>query len=406
MAEYQDREHYIPLRKSDLVELLCADKSLSRADREAFRQLCVLIAAVFHFEYHKRLEELKNDYAPFDPDAVTKPIRQLPAEERQAKLEELFADFDSLLERANFKKLDHKALHESSRAASEFGLQMTVDFHQFEKLAGYVRGEAIGTRHKRHWLFFWQKDEVKVPVYQRLAVIAKLRTNRYVGREVDINRVYLKIFKDIPRMDLKMLLPGARLRMPSFQRWKMSGSWIGGLGYLLYSLSAQLVDVLAHGMWWVFWGPLSALAGYGYKQWYGYQTTKTAYGLQLTRSLYFQSLDSNAGVLYHLLDEAEEQECREAMLAYYYLWRHAGETGWTSANLDDYVELDLERMAGLKVDFEIGDALAKLERHKLVERVGDSYRAQPIDKALEMLDWTWDNYFKYNNPEPEVAPIP
>ncbi len=33
------------------------------------------------------------------------------------------------------------------------------------------------------------------------------------------------------------------------------------------------------------------------------------------------------------------------------------------------------------------------------------YRAVPLAKALEMLDWTWDNYFKFNNPQPEQPPI-
>jgi hypothetical protein len=404
MAEYKDREHYIPLRKSDLVELLCGDKSLSRAERDSFRQLCVLISAVFHFEYHQRLEELKNDYAPFDPDAVTKAIKQLVPEDRQQKLDELFEQFDSLMERANFRKLDTSLLQSGTTHASEFGLQMSVDFRMFEKLAAYTRGEAMGTRYKRNKLFPWRREAVKLPVFQRLAVIAKMRPSRRLGEDIDVKCAYLKIFKDIPRMDVDMLLPGARLRMPRLQRWKMSSSWIGGLGYLLYTLSADLLKMMEGGLMLVV-GPLTALAGYGYKQWYGYQTTKTAYGLRLTQSLYFQSLDSNAGVLTHLLDEAEEQECREAMLAYYYLWRHAGEAGWTSANLDDYVELDLERMANLKVDFEIGDALAKLERHKLVACVGDRYRAQPIEKALEMLDFTWDNYFKYNNPEPEQSPV-
>lgn len=396
MAEYKDREHYIPLRKTDLVELLCADKSLSRVDRDAFRQLCVLIAAVFHFEYHQRLEELKNDYAPFDPDAVTRPIRTLLPEERQQKLEELFGEFESLMERANFKKLDTSALQSAHGKESEFGVHTSVDFRLFEKLAAYVRGEAIGTRSKRHWLFFWKKEPVKLPIYQRLAVIAKLCSNRRVGEDIDINRVYLKIFKDIPRMDLEMLLPGARLSMPRLQRWKMSSSWIGGAAYILYSVSTDLLQALATGAWWVFWGPLTALAGYGYKQWASYQSTRTSYGLRLTQSLYFQNLDSNAGVLFHLLDEAEEQECREAMLAYYYLWRHAGAEGWSSENLDDYVELDLERMANLKVDFEIGDALAKLERLQLVTRHGENYVAVPIERALEVLDYAWDNYFKYN----------
>ena len=64
MAEYEDREHYIPLRKSDLVELLCHDKQVPRAEVADFRQFCTLISAVFHFEYLERLERLKDAFAP------------------------------------------------------------------------------------------------------------------------------------------------------------------------------------------------------------------------------------------------------------------------------------------------------------------------------------------------------
>jgi hypothetical protein len=136
--------------------------------------------------------------------------------------------------------------------------------------------------------------------------------------------------------------------------------------------------------------------GFGYKQWASYQRTRIVFSLRLAESLYYQTLGTNLSVLFHLLDEAEEQECREALLAYYYLWRYAGTSGWTAPDLDDYVEMDLERLANLKVDFEIEDALAKLERLKLVNKVGDRYIALPIDKALETLDFAWDNYFKYN----------
>jgi hypothetical protein len=101
-------------------------------------------------------------------------------------------------------------------------------------------------------------------------------------------------------------------------------------------------------------------------------------------------------VLFHLLDEAEEQECREALLAYYCLWRYAPPEGWTMSDLDDYVEMDLERLADIKVDFEIDDAMAKLERLQLVVKNGDRYVAVPIEQALERLDYASDNYFKYN----------
>ena len=55
-------------------------------------------------------------------------------------------------------------------------------------------------------------------------------------------------------------------------------------------------------------------AGYGVKSFFGYLRTKQKYQLNLTESLYYQNLDNNAGVLCRLLDEAEEQENREAVL--------------------------------------------------------------------------------------------
>ena len=51
----------------------------------------------------------------------------------------------------------------------------------------------------------------------------------------------------------------------------------------------------------------------------------------------------------------------------------------------------------------LNGALAKLERLQLVTRHDDRYAAVPIDKALEVLDYAWDNYFKYNNEAQERA---
>jgi len=82
------------------------------------------------------------------------------------------------------------------------------------------------------------------------------------------------------------------------------------------------------------WALAAGGIGYGYKSFYGYQQTRQRYHLTLTQSLYFQNLDNNAGVLFRLLDEAEEQECRESLLAYYFLWRRAGDTGWPAERLE------------------------------------------------------------------------
>ncbi len=140
----------------------------------------------------------------------------------------------------------------------------------------------------------------------------------------------------------------------------------------------------------VAFGPIAILGGFSYRQYASYQTTKQAYHLMLTESLYYQNLDNNVGVLTRLMDEAEEQECREVLLGYYCLWKYGPPQGWTSEQLDDYVEMFLEGTVNLKVDFEIGDALDKLEKLHLVEKTGDHYRAVPLEKAVAALESHWD----------------
>jgi hypothetical protein len=407
MAEYKDREHYIPLRKSDLVDLLCKDLAPDRAAGQVFRQFGELISATFHYEYYKLLEDLKDAYAPFDPDSVTAPVAPLGADQKQQKLDRLFERLLRLMERANFKQLGTADVEKAMTEVSDLGINMSVDMSIFERLEIFARGDTIGTRYIRRWPRIWAKEELKLPVYRRLVLFAKLKPSKRLPKEVNTGDVFLKAFKEIPKADLEMLLPGARLQMPGFQRLKLSGSAVGGGAGVGYTAFAKIMA--ATGVAALFQSPevLMGLAiglfGYGYKQYAGYQTTRNTFHLRLTQSLYYQTIGNNLGVLFHLLDEAEEQECREALLAYYYLWRYAGTNGWRAPDLDDYVEMDLERLAKLKVDFEIGDALAKLERLQLVTRNGDAYVAVPIDRALEVLDYAWDNYFKYNNEAQERA---
>jgi hypothetical protein len=402
MAEYKDREHFIPLRKSDLIELLCRDKSLTPDERASFRQFCVLVSAVFHFEYLKQLEELKDAYAPFDPDADTKLLHPFGEEERGKNERQLFARFASLMERANFKRLTRDQMQRAlQEVATVSGVPTHVELSLFEHLDVFVRGDVMGRMHRRSWRKLWRKEEFPVPLYQRLVLIVKLRPHKRVDRDIDTSRVYLKIFKDIPKVDQDMLLPGARVRLTRLDQAMIIYPLAAGIGLTLYNIGASIMQssIAAAGSL-LTWGLAGAIGGYGYKSYHSYQVKKQDYSLRLTKSLYYKSLDNNTGVLMRLLDEAEEQECRETFLAYFCLLKFAPPEGWKAEQLDDYVELYLEGNANLKVDFEIGDALAKLERLKIVRKIGDAYVAEPLDKALETLDWTWDHYFEYANAEP------
>jgi len=414
MAEYEDREHYIPLRKSDLVDLLCANPSLNDHERDQFRQFCTMVSATLHFEYHRHFEQLKSEYAPFDPDSVTRPlflpspaggegqgVRGQLKDDSRPQLDKLFERCKWLMERANFALLDRKAIEKAMQEVSDWGLNMEVDFSVFERLEVFARGDVMGERYRRSWRNLFRQERVLVPTYQRLALILKLRPHKRLGKDINTQAVFLKLFKDVPKADLEMLLPGARMQMPRMTVYKLGGSVVGGLVFILYkvlgALWAGIATLFAAGFtaFMTLMGPLAVLGGFGFRQWQGYTSTKIKYSLKLSQSLYYQNLDNNGGVLFHLLDEAEEQECREAFLGYFYLWRLAGDNGWTSKQLDDFVEAELEKKADLKVDFEIEDALGKLERMNVVRKNGDRYVAQPIEKALESLDYTWDNFFQY-----------
>src|SRR3954469_20362873 len=63
------RDRALPIRPGDLTRLLMAQPELSPEDREMLGRLGPLLGAVFHSEFYERLRELKELYAPLDPDS-------------------------------------------------------------------------------------------------------------------------------------------------------------------------------------------------------------------------------------------------------------------------------------------------------------------------------------------------
>ncbi len=398
MVVHPDREHFIPLRIADLLDVLCTDRgpgnvqSLDAAGRAAFRRFADAAAAWVHARCQARLQRLKNAYAPFDPDADTLPLRRLDPEERRAALQALFDEIRSLLRQANYIRLSRSDLEQVMQGASDWGVDMDVAWGCFETLEVFVRGKGIGKRYRRKWYRWFQKEAVSVPIFQRVMIALKLQPHRRLGSDAGTHNVFLKLFKDIPQMDVEMLLPGTRLKMPLLERFKLGGSAASSIGYLGWKFNSMFTGGLAAALGsggllglLTLYTPLALLVGYGYRTYATFQTSRQTYMLQLHQSLYYQNLDSNAGVFHRIMDEAEDQDLREVLLAYFYLWRYATERGWGCAELDDYVELDLERRLQLRVDFEIEDAMGKLESVGIVQRVGEGYQAVPIEAATERL---------------------
>ena len=114
---------------------------------------------------------------------------------------------------------------------------------------------------------------------------------------------------------------------------------------------------------------LGALGGFAVTQWMKFQRQTLIHQKALADNVYYRNVNNNAGVFDTLIGEAEEQECKEAFLAYYFLLEPNGVT--THDALDRHVEAWLKKTFGSDVDFECNDALAKLERHGLLTRDGE-----------------------------------
>jgi hypothetical protein len=93
-------------------------------------------------------------------------------------------------------------------------------------------------------------------------------------------------------------------------------------------------------------------------------------------------------VLTRLVDEAEEDECKEALLAYFFLLRTP--EGVSSAQLDGAVERWLEQRFKINVDFEVSDGIAKLVNLGLVREQDGRFTVCPPTEGLAQLRKRWD----------------
>lgn len=401
----EDREHYIPIRVADLVEHLCresgprAGQALTAEDQEQFRRFARSVSFHLHAIYLAELRRLKDAYAPFDPDADPKPLVPIPDDQRAAALEQLFSTFVHMMQRANYTRLSRDEIEQVMLGASEWGVDMHVTWDIFHKVEVFCRGLGTTRRFLRRWYKLFRREDVTVPTFKRVVVMLKQQPHPGLGKDADYRSVFLKLFKDIPRMDVEMLLPGTRIKMPFLDRLKLGGSLTSSLGYVAWKFSTMSLTAISGALslgttaaFLTLYTPIALVLGYGYKTWYSFQVSKQTYSLQLAQSLYYQNLDNNGGVMYRLLDEAEEQETREALLAYFYLWRYAGDRGWTAEELDTYIETDLARRLDMGLDFEIDDALKKLEKAGLVTVRDGRYTALAIQETRERLDLFWERY--------------
>ncbi|MCE9606059.1 MAG: DUF3754 domain-containing protein [Planctomycetia bacterium] len=367
------RGRFIPVTKRDLESLLARHVDPDASAAQDYREVCRLLDAVIHREYRTRLVRLKDIYAGFDPDVDVHSLSRYTPQDAKTLSAELFTSARVLLEKANFRVLPRNEVDAAVGAVSPWGLNLRVDLDIFAHLEVWARGDKIDHRTGRSWRTWFKLHHYRIPLYQRLMIIFQPHAHDLDDSGYVQDRIYLKLFKNIPEGDVDMVLPGTQVRMTMLDQGKIVFPLISGLVVTAWKIIKGALLVAAVGIY----GLLAYLMlligtiGYGWRSFFGYKRTKEKYQLNLTQNLYYQKLDGDWGAFLRLCDEAEDQEYREALTAWFLLWRQAPHDGWTMDELDRSAERLLQAELKRDVDFDVSDAVDKLIRWEMLDVQSD-----------------------------------
>lgn len=406
-------DRFIPYRKQDIVEMCVRELKLD--DSLSFRQFCDLLSNSLHVEYHQTLESLKNDYAPFDPNADTKQLEPYNTEQK-AQCQANFANnFAHVLNAANFEKITEQDLQDALTEESLFKVRLEVEFDDFEQVVFYRRGESQVTETITS-LFGLRKQTLNFTNYDRVAIFITFKDQAHFNAKkktlmgFEPGSTIVKLFQNVPKADLEMLFPNSEVRMrPIDKAFIGASAVVGGAVVLVTKLGASILLLAALMGFWIGWREeavemtqqhfisfalgVGVFAGFIFKEWSKFKNRKIKFMKALSDNLYFKNLDNNAGVFHTLIDAAEEEDFKEAILAYSFLLKN--QAGLTSKALDEAIELWFKETYQCELDFEITDALNKLERMQLVVLKNGVYHGIALAQAKTILDHHWDNIFNY-----------
>lgn len=405
------RDGFIAARKAQLAETIAAEA----ADGESLRQMLRLLGALLHHEAHERLEELKALYDPLDPDA--------PPSTRDVS-EAAFARFEAALvealKRANFGEVDADTVQTRRATKLLTGLAIKPSIAGIRRVRYFARGIRPEEIERRTW-FGLKREAVHAEVMNDVVVLVGFKGAAEIGpddakvfarmrRGVRPGAALVKHFRSVATPELVTLHPGARPSMRRRDQVVLAAPAVAtGVPVLLNLWPALTVlgAVLA-----AYFGAqgvieenelkralaavsgLVAVGAFVMRQRLKYEAQTLRYQKQLADTVYFRNLANNAGVLDLLVGAGEDQDAKEAFLAYAVL--RSATRPLVKAEIDNAAEVFLKDRFGLDVDFEIHDALAKIERMGLVTREGEAYRAIAPAEALVKLDEAWDGLFKFS----------
>jgi hypothetical protein len=409
------RDRYIPVRKDDILAALTQQQaSADPAGSEKFRRLCEMMAAIYHYENFATLERLRGDYYYFNPQVAQHTTTDPAMLER--RYGDLVQSLDRVLKVADFTEMAHAEIGDAHDKRAVLRVAVNAKLGDFREIRFYRRGHHKEYLQVAEW-FGLRRREVKVDVFDDVVLVAAMRSKAEIGskrelrqlerRKIPPGSVLLKCFRNIASGDLKALFPNARVVMSNADKLVLGvPALASGIPILINLYTTITVLFLVLGFYMgltasvedkdmktalAAMSALVALGGFIITQWVRYQRQSLKYQTELTDNIYYRNVNNNSGIFDYVIGAAEEQQVKEAFLAYNFL--HEAKSPPLASELDSRVEEWLRTTFGVDVDFDVGEAIDKLEQLGLLRRDGERLIVAPFDEAYSTLRGVWGSLF-------------
>jgi hypothetical protein len=414
LAESNTGDQFIPVRKEDLFTALIKQGDLADPERELFWRFARTLRTICHYEYSETLDRLRDDYYYFNPEVAGHAAADRA--KSGCAYEDLIRSLDKVLKDANFAELPHEEVADAHRKRT-VPVEVKAEHDDFREVRFYKRGRHVEQYEVREW-FGLRRRKVETEVFDDIVLVVAMKPPAEIAsrrelrilkrRKIVPGSVLLKYFRNIACGDLYALFPNARVVMSNFDKAFLGVPAIaGGIPILIKLYATISVLFIVAGIYFGGSGSVAdadmktalaalmgvvALGGFAVRQWLKYQHQTLKYHMELAENIYFRNINNNAGIFDYLIATAEDQETKEAALAYHFIRK--AEVALTATEVAGRIEAWLAKHFAVNLDFKVDDALTTLDRYGLVRREGEWLFVPSLELAIAQLHQVWNNFFK------------
>jgi Protein of unknown function (DUF3754) len=323
---------------------------------------------------------------------------QLAPDELADKRHDLAQTLHAVLKKANYKEISHQEVEDAHNQRHLLRLQVRAPLDDYHLVQFYERGRHTEKVDVRKW-FGLSPNMIDATMFDNVVLVlvvksleeitSKGQRKRLEASDFKPGTILIKYFRNITASDLYMLLPRVRVVMSFADQLTIGVPAVAGAVPLLLNLLPALTVLSLVAGYFLGLTPvvdtdtmvksfgaltgIAAIVGFILTQRMKYQKRSLEYQKEISDHFYFRNVSNNSGIFDTLVGSAEDQEFKEATLAYFFLLMAGAPL--TQKDLDSRIEDWFRAKHQLDLDFGVEDAVAKLERLELLQRSGQAHRA-------------------------------